>query len=399
MAETHGTSAVRPRSVSWFGRAFAVCAPLWLASRLVFLVIAAFVDSVHRLPGGRPGTALAWPVWVYARFDAGHFARIERVGYYRMENLHRTWDEAFFPGYPFLSRWLAELLSDGRPTQAAYLAGLALVSWISVLVAAVLLWRLVSMQADEILAGRSVIVMLFGPYAVFFMASYSEGLFLALAVATWLAGRSQRWWLASTLAALACTVRINGLFLAAGLLVMYFVAAIRERQPWLRWPLLAFGLPIVPPLVYFWWLRRLSGTWTTWLLEEEYGWGRRTVAPWASLRNSIRHLHGMPTFGESFQSWMELLFAGLLVLALWLLATRRAWPEFTYVGLSAASLLTSTVYLSIPRSLLVCFPVFSLAAEWSTTRRRRGSVTATCFACAGVLVINATTFLTNQWTG
>ena len=94
-----------------------------------------------------------------------------------------------------------------------------------------------------------------------------------------------------------------------------------------------------------------------------------------------------------------MVFAGLLVLGVVVFFRRRRWPESVYVGLTAGSLLTSSYYVSIPRSLLVCFPLLVLAAEWTSRSPRRWLVAA-CVAVGGaLLVVNTTTFLLNQWSG
>ena len=106
------------------------------------------------------------------------------------------------PGYPVGARWLAVRI-DRRQAQAphGYLSGAQLFSrWLGAACAAVLIWRLAADEADAPIADRAVLILLAGPYAVFLMASYSEGVFLAFALAAWLAGRRDRWWLAGLMA-------------------------------------------------------------------------------------------------------------------------------------------------------------------------------------------------------
>jgi drug/metabolite transporter (DMT)-like permease len=78
---------------------------------------------------------------------------------------------------------------------------------------------------------------------------------------------------------------------------------------------------------------------------------------------------------------------------------RRRWPEVVYVGLTAGSLLTSSNYVSIPRSMLVCFPLIVVAAEWSRRSPRRWLVAACVTVGGALLVLNTSTFLFNQWAG
>jgi hypothetical protein len=65
---------------------------------------------------------------------------------------------------------------------------------------------------------------------------------------------------------------------------------------------------------------------------------------------------------------MEIVAAVLSVCVLVWLAALRRWSEAVYVGAQAAAPLTSSYYLSIPRSLLLCFPSWLLMAKVTTRR-------------------------------
>ncbi|MEU0571146.1 hypothetical protein ABZ297_37930 [Nonomuraea sp. NPDC005983] len=51
-----------------------------------------------------------------------------------------------------------------------------------------------------------------------------------------------------------------------------------------------------------------------------------------------------------------------VALTVWL-AHRCRWAECVYVGLQVAALITSTHYMSIPRSMLLWFPLWLLGQE------------------------------------
>jgi hypothetical protein len=96
---------------------------------------------------------------------------------------------------------------------------------------------------------------------------------------------------------------------------------------------------------------------------------------------------------------MELLFAALYLVAIAALARRRMWPEVTYVGLTAAALLTSSFYQSVPRSMLVAFPVFVPLAQWTSTTRHRIVVAAAVLASAAILTVNTACFVRGCFAG
>ncbi len=66
----------------------------------------------------------------------------------------------------------------------------------------------------------AAIAWLFAPTAVFTTVPYTESLFCAAAFWAWERARSDRWLAAALITAVACTVRVSGLFLVIALVVM-----------------------------------------------------------------------------------------------------------------------------------------------------------------------------------
>jgi Mannosyltransferase (PIG-V) len=376
----------------------------WAVSRIAFLGYGFALAALFRAarPPIAPELAL-WPVTLYARYDTGHFLHIATFGYpvapFRPPVMTGDNDHAFLPGYPIGARWLADLLTGGSPGRGAFLISLAVLAWLGAAASAVLIWRLAADETDRPTADRTVLVLLAGPYSVFLVTSYSEGVFLAFALAAWLAARRDRWWLAGLMAAGAAIVRVNGLFLVAGLAVMFVLAAGASGRRIVRSDALSLALPVLATAGYFGWMRATTGRWTTWFEVQDRGWARTTTWPWTTFVRSARRLLTVDPWPVRYQDWLEMVFAGLLVLGVVVLLRRRRWPEFTYVGLTTLSLLTSSYYVSIPRSMLVCFPLIVLAAEWTRQSRRRGLVTVCIAVSLALLVFNTTTLLFDQWTG
>jgi hypothetical protein len=327
---------------------------LWAASWLGFELLAWFAT-----PPSRP----RWIFDVYARWDSGHFARIQQFGI--LSRGRGDVNAAFFPGYPIVARYVATGLGLGHATALDRAAALALVAWAGAALAAVLLWQYALDGATPTIATVSVLLLLCGPYALFFVASYSEGLFLALALAAWLCARNQRSSWAGIFCAAAVLVRVNGLFLLVGLIVL--------------------PAPVAALTGYLTWLRANTGHWDAWLRAEKLGWHRHNQWPWLTFAHSVRYLQHASSRPVRLDAAMELVFAALYLIALFALFRQRLWPEFSYVGLTAASLLTSTAYESVPRSMIVCFPICGLIARWCTRTRHRWLV-----AVAGLLTLSWT---------
>ncbi|PRY59419.1 mannosyltransferase PIG-V [Knoellia remsis] len=196
-----------------------------------------------------------WWLDRFAAWDSYHYVRIATLGY--LPPGLDCCDQAFFPGYPATMAATAPVLG-GNVTAAGLL-----VSLVAGAVAAGLLWRLVTDDArgGPLAASRAVWLLALLPTGFFLVAIYTEALFLALALGAWLLATRRHWWWAGLLAALATGVRVNGLFLAAGLVVLYAVQWHRDGRPRPRWDVLALGLPAVPVAAFVTYLHARTGSW------------------------------------------------------------------------------------------------------------------------------------------
>jgi hypothetical protein len=365
---------------------------LWALTRIAFLAFA--VGARLALPDGLSRRQPGWLARLYYQYDSLNFFSIAAGGY-NVGTTHPTGgphNPAFFPGYPVLARIFAMPFGGLHPGGVPLYWSLAVVAWLGAAAAAVLLWRLAAVQAGPLVANRAVLLLLVGPYAVFLMASYSEGVFLAFAIGSWYAGYRRHWWLAGVLGALAGLVRINGLFLGAGLIVMFALQwRSADRRP-SRTSAAALVLPLLGPFAYFAWLRVYTGSWRTWFNAQEY-WNRHFTWPWTSLANTIHHI-SQPR-GTRLVPALEVVFAVIAVAVLVVLLLRRRWPEAVYVGLSVVSMTTSPWFLSLPRLCLLLFPAFVLLADVS--RRWRWAWPVMLTGSVTLLAINSVTLVYGQW--
>jgi len=342
---------------------------LWLGSRAGLLVATLLGVTLGEY-------ADKWRKW-----DAGLFITIAQYGYDGEPG--RPADQglpAFFPGLPAVLRVAHLLVPDWSA------AGL-LVSLVSGAVAVVALARLAESEGAD--GWMAVAALLAFPMAVFLAAGYSESLFLAFAVPAWLAARQGNWPQAVLLAAGASCVRITGLFLAAALIVEFCVRRERPRRAgWLV-------VPFVPPAAYSYYQHWRTGDWLAWKHAEEAGWGREFEWPWTAWKTTWHSAMGSDDFAVAFR--MEIAGAVLAVAVLvWLLVLRR-WSELVYTGAQAAALMTSAYYLSIPRSLLLWFPLWILVAKVATRRPWVMVVYALIFG--PLMLLNAERFLSGAWAG
>ena len=345
----------------------------WLISRLALVVLVGLTGYLIGFDRDqRRADPWAWWAGRFSWADSFHYLRIADKGY--LPPGLPCCDQAFFPGYPLAIRFLTPLLG-GRPT----LAGL-LISHVAAAVAAVLLWRLaVRLTGDARVGVLAVLLLAVTPYGVFLSAVFTEALFLALSLGAWLAGVERRWWWAGMLAGLATVVRVNGVFLAAGLALMYLLQLRPAgtagwdggwRRP--RVDALALLSPAIAVGGFVAYLHARTGSWTAWTDAQVIGWGRRTAWPWQGIQGGW-HAIGHATTPDLFVAYVAdvgfaLAGVGLVLVLLW----RRRWAETVYVAASVAVLLCSTTVQSSPRYALTWFPAYLMLAEglvWLRDRR------------------------------
>ncbi|MGW3930920.1 mannosyltransferase family protein [Streptomyces microflavus] len=406
-------SRSRERRVVRFGRVFVRLSPadrqvlgLYLLTRISLWITAH--GARWLFPRGSD-TRDAGPVLApFQQWDANHYLHIARDGYFPAVAgpWVSGWDnrEAFFPGFPLLLRAVHTIVPSWTG------AGL-LISFVAGAVAVLALARIARSYVPEDTGGRrTVLFFLLSPCAVFLAVGYTEALFLAFALPAWLAAQRRHWALACALTALATTVRVSGLFLAAAVAVLFALSARsgragsgmgrggrgRSQQVWRSVGWLA--LPALPPAAYSWYLHGRTGDWMAWKRAQERGWYREFHAPWEAWANTWNAaFDGVHTTGYAamFQAELAAMVVGVALVAV--LVRRRRWPEAVYVALSLWALGTSYWYTSIPRATLLWWPLWIGLAALSLRRPRF----RTAYLCVAVPVtaLVALAFLTGRWAG
>ena len=181
-----------------------------LSAVLAFLANVAFPDYVDQryTMFGTPS-----PFWdAFVRHDSGWYFQIARNGYHYTPGGRDT--IAFFPLYPLLMRYVGR--GFGRSPGDLYLGGI-IVSWTAFVVAAVVLYKLASLDLPRRRAERAVLLTAIFPFAFFFGMVYTESTFLALALVTFYSFRTRRWLAGGVAGALATASRVNGILMLPAL--------------------------------------------------------------------------------------------------------------------------------------------------------------------------------------
>ena len=333
--------------------------------------------------GAQPGLLDPWHRW-----DAPHYTDIAVFGYMADDPgtlSARDYEQAypgdldlyivFFPLFP----WLVAAINVAvrEPIVSAFV-----VATVASLFVAPLLYRLVKEDLGERIGLWSAGLLLVFPTAYFLHIGYTESLFLALAFGSlWLA-RTNRWWLAGLLAALAALTRANGLILVPTLLVEAWLQwrASPDRRLRVAWVAIAgagigFGVYLALNQVVY-------GDPLAFAEIQRVHWQKELAWPWegiAGVFGWFRHRNPDAVF---VYGGMELLFIAMglvatVAAAIWLRPTWAVWMAGNWL------LTVSTGFvLSAPRYSLALFGIVVWAAIIGQRWRVAGWVLAAGSAMA-----------------
>jgi len=340
-------AAPKERSASTPGR---IVIQAWLASRGMIVGVALVLAVVQ----GQSITNMV------SNWDVQHFSKLAAEGYLADPDGTLM---AFFPGLPAIF-WLFEQL--GVPVA---ITGVVLSLACSAFAAAAL-YRLGGPWA--------AVAWLFAPTAVFTVVPYTESIFCAAAFWAWERARSDRWLAAAALTAVACTLRVSGLFLIGALLVMI----ITEKNPAAA-KLRRAALMLIPAAVmmaFGTYLYALTGSWTAWYSAQTTGWVRELTWPWQSFLNTIpATLPGAyanhPWWAAVFRGEMISMAVGVGVTVWCIVVSLRArkhpngpdrpmWGEASWVGVQILAFSMSYWFFSVNRATLLWFPLWIMLGRW-----------------------------------
>jgi hypothetical protein len=321
----------------------------WLASRGMIVAVALVLAVVQQ----RTLTGMV------SNWDVQHFARLAEGGYWAASDGTLM---AFFPGWPAIL-WLFGQL--GVP---AAISGVIMSTACSA-VAAAALYRLGGPWA--------AVAWLFAPTAVFTMVPYTESMFCAAAFWAWERARADRWLAATLLTALACTVRVSGLFLIGALLVMIITTRAPTAVKLRRAALMLIPAALIMAFASY--LYALTGSWTAWYRAQSTGWVRELTWPWDSFLNTIpATLPGAyadhPWWAAVFRGELISMTAGIGVTVWCIVVSLRArkspgpektmWGEASWVGVQVVAFSMSYWFFSVNRATLLWFPLWIMLGRW-----------------------------------
>jgi hypothetical protein len=173
------------------------------------------------------------PTWnAVSRWDAFWYQSIADTGYqWDPARTDVQWNVAFFPAFPIAMRmagsivsaplaWIGRSSFTGETMAARLHLGGLLVSVLAFAWAMGVMYELARSDLGDVRAAWAIVLLAYYPFALFFSAPYSEGLFLLATASAFLSARQQRPVATFLWGALAATTRQTGVVLVVPLLMI-----------------------------------------------------------------------------------------------------------------------------------------------------------------------------------
>jgi len=301
-------------------------------------------------------------IWSWGGFDGIHYLTIAESGYVA------DFTQAFFPLFPWIIGLVAKYLSFN------FLYSALLVGNLSLLIAACLFWRLLRIDFKNDQSRQIILSLLLFPTAFFFGAIYGEAFFLCLVFGSFLAARRKKWLLAGVLGAMAAATRLVGIFLIPSLAVEYWLqlkesgSLVKPSKYSMVVPLLSIFIVSSGLIFYMVYLNQHFNDPLKFIHSQPaFGASRSDKIVllyqvfWRYLKMSVT----VNFFSILYYRVMLELFSAVSFLILGLLSlkkTRLSYAVFGFLSFLGPTL-TGT-FSSMPRYILVMFPVFIMIGNW-----------------------------------
>ena len=329
------------------------CGTVFATVRITLSVLAVLtVGAVH--PPSSAGSGVAVPAtagWHNAidgteRWDAGWFERIARDGY-RPDDA----SAAFFPGYPLAIRGVTSVIPVSEADAALVVSNVAFLG------ALVVLFALTTFEFSTETARRAVLLLAWFPASFFFLAPYSESMFLFTSLLTFWWARRRRWGPAAAAGFVAALTRSVGIFLVPALLLEAWSLDRRERPR----AIAASLVPLLAPAAYAaYWFARAGDALRPFHAQDS--WFRSLELPFVTLGNGLWLGISGITDRRGIYWTVDVALTSVVLIAIALGWKRIPKPYLVYLLASLVLILSYPLperpLLSVPRFVAVLFPAF-----------------------------------------
>ena len=329
---------------------------IWRIAIFIFALLSIKFLPVfsHNYFGGGYSNYTVNPLfWGHLNFDGEHYLAIAQNGYQPLEYF-------FFPLFTIAIRFF----SLAKDQVTLVWTGL-IISNLLFLFALIGIYKLVEIDYKENVAKLTLILMLFFPTSFYFATYYTESLFLILVVWAFYLARRGNFLVASILAAFASAARVVGVVLLPVLLIEYFLKSKNKNL------FVAAETILISPLglvVYLYFLLKQPGDPLIFLHQVSIFGEQRSstliLLPQVIYRYVFKILPHVTYyyFPNVFTTYLEfiigILFLALIIYGFWKL--RISYSIYALLVYLVPTLAGS--FSSMPRYVLVVFPVFILVA-------------------------------------
>lgn len=375
-------------------QSFVYCLKLFLVLRISLGLLAVLATALLE-----PNVATSVPGWdapvqtpgwhnffsAWERWDALWFLRIAVEGYD-----DSTLSAAFFPLYPVLVRGVSSAIG------ASPLGAALLVTHVAFLGALVVVFELTRDIFDRKFAQRTVLYMAIFPTAYFFVAPYTESLFVLLSAGAFLAARRRHWEWAGACGALASGTRSIGLILVVPLAIEAITQWRRsapddsgaKRHLFIALAWSSFVAVGTASYLFFW--QRFNGDWST-PISDQGGWLREFSFVWSSfLKGTQEAARFIGQYAGGYHQLDWILVTVALAAVIWLV--RKVSPTYWVYAVLSLLVPLSFVFegrpfMSMPRFILPVFPIFWAFAMFAERFKAHEFIVAVSAAGLGIMTV------------
>jgi len=314
---------------------------------------------------------------VWGAWDTGWYLDISLNGYSTIQNqIHQT-NIAFFPLYPTLMRII------GSITGNHYIAGL-IISNFCLIVACIYLYRLVKLDFEETNAIKSVKYLLIFPVSFILSGVFSESLYLTLILICFYYARKGEWYLVGITGFFLSLTRSVGVLVVLPLLYEVLMPLIKENRTIISLKnsreviIPVFYLSLIPLGTVFFMVYNyyITGDFLA-FMHAQAMWERHLTNPLEVIIDGFS--------GDIFTAF-EAAFATISIFIL-IIFYRKMRFSYWLFSMFSIFIPLSTGIMSMPRYILVIFPLYILFADITKNRVSEDIITLIFCLFQGFLMI------------
>lgn len=289
------------------------------------------------------------------RWDGSNYIHMAEFGYTTTGD-HRYYI-AFFPFYSLCIKFFHLIIPD-------YFFAAFAVSNAALVAAAFFLHRIVLQISNREKAMAAVAFLCFFPYTCILGTIYTEGIFLAITLASWYTLRKRKWAISSILIFCLCLTKIQGILILIPAFIEFIFArneAVRSGNKFNYFNALYFFSGFAALGIYLLINNYIFGNPFQFMIFQKEHWGQQFGFFANTLQMSIEQTNRFPA-GMAYFQWIPQVIAFFIgIAAAGYLAFKRhislaAWLfAYTFVSFSATWLLSGNRYMT------AAFPVFIAA--------------------------------------